>query len=64
MYLKTPIVAEKLGVTYHQLASLIRYGKMAKPQRDSSGDFVWMQADFERARVALSKIRHRKAVAE
>ncbi len=54
-YRKTPIAARELGISYTNLHNLIRYGKLTPPGRDSSGHFVWTDADLERARVALAQ---------
>lgn len=59
---KTPIAAAELGVTYHRLMGLVRFAKIAAPTRDSSGDYLWTDADLERARQALANLRQRKAV--
>jgi DNA-binding transcriptional MerR regulator len=50
---KTPAAARRLGVTYHRLMGLIRFGKIPAPQKDESGDYLWLPEDIERARVAL-----------
>jgi hypothetical protein len=55
--LKTPVAAKQLGVSYHQLIGLLRFGKIDPPDRDSSGDYLWSQADLDRAREALAKLR-------
>jgi hypothetical protein len=52
--LKTPVAARTLGVSYHQLISLIRFGKIQPPERDSSGDYLWADSDLERAREAFA----------
>jgi hypothetical protein len=54
---KSPVAARELGISYHQLVGLTRYGKITPPARDSSGDFVWGDADLERARLDLAKMR-------
>jgi DNA-binding transcriptional MerR regulator len=53
-YLKTPVAARQLGITYHRLMGLIRFGKINPPARDSSGDYLWSDTDLERARLALT----------
>ena len=53
-FLKTPLAAEHLGVSYHRLIGLLRFRKMEPPARDSSGDYVWTDSDLERARKALA----------
>jgi DNA-binding transcriptional MerR regulator len=57
LYLKTPEAARELGVTYHRLMGLIRFGRINPPQRDGSGDYVWDEADIARAREALQAVR-------
>jgi hypothetical protein len=57
MGIKTPVAAQELGVPYYVLMGLIRYGKIKAPARDSSLDFIWDDADMERARAALAKRR-------
>jgi hypothetical protein len=63
MYRKTPVAARELGVPYYVLTGLLRYGKIDPPGRDSSGDFLWTDADIERARQILADRRQRKGVA-
>jgi hypothetical protein len=50
---KTPIAARHLGVSYSHLMSLLRNGKVTPPQKDSSGDYLWAEADLAAARRAL-----------
>ena len=52
---KTAAVVRELGTTYDRLLNLIRFGKMAPPAKDSSGDYCWTEEDVERARKALGK---------
>jgi hypothetical protein len=52
-YRKTPVAARELRVSYHRLINLMRFGKIDPPERDSSGDYVWTQADLDRAAAAL-----------
>ena len=59
-YRKTPVAARELGVGYFQLYDLLRFGKIDPPARDSSGDFIWTDADLERARNALASVRRAK----
>jgi hypothetical protein len=54
-YLKTPAVARLLGAPYWRLLSLIRWGRIEAPAKDSSGDYVWLPEDVERARKALGE---------
>jgi DNA-binding transcriptional MerR regulator len=54
MFRKTPVAARELGITYHRLMGLLRHGKIAPPDRDSSGDYLWTDADLDRARQALA----------
>jgi hypothetical protein len=51
---KTPLAAQQLAVSYCRLFNLIRYGKVPPPRKDSSGDYVWTNADLSRARAALA----------
>lgn len=50
---KSPIAAEELGISYYQLISLLRSKKLPPPQKDSSGDYIWADADIDAAREAL-----------
>jgi hypothetical protein len=59
-YRKTPVAARELGVSYWRLVNLLRSGKLTPPGRDSSGDFIWDDADIERARAALASGRNRQ----
>jgi hypothetical protein len=58
-YRKTTAAAQELGVPYWRLIGLMRYGKITPPGRDTSGDFVWTDADMARARAALASGRGR-----
>jgi predicted site-specific integrase-resolvase len=58
-FLKTAAVARSIGVSYHVLLSWVRFGKIPAPTKDSSGDYVWLLADVERARQLFES---RKAV--
>jgi hypothetical protein len=53
-FLKTPVVAERLGIGYHLLFGLIRSRRLTPPAKDSSGDYVWTPADVARAREVLT----------
>jgi hypothetical protein len=59
-YRKTTRAAAELGKTYMQLYALIRYGKIPTPERDSSGDLIWSDADMARARQALALLEKRR----
>jgi hypothetical protein len=59
-YYKTPVAAQKLGITYHRLIGLLRHRKIDPPARDSSGDYIWATADLNRARRALAAMRRPK----
>jgi hypothetical protein len=52
-FVKTPIAARRLNVPYSRLMSLLRYGKIDPPQKDSSGDYLWTEEDLVAARHAL-----------
>lgn len=63
MFLKTPKAAEALGVSYHRVINLVRFKKIDPlPQRDSSGDLLWTDADLDRARMVLGVHKQRKAI--
>ncbi|MHB1422807.1 MAG: hypothetical protein ACYC3I_06355 [Gemmataceae bacterium] len=49
-----------LGTTYWKLFGLIRGARIEPPQRDSSGDFIWLEEDLDRARIALAAPRKRQ----
>jgi hypothetical protein len=57
--LKSPLAARELGITYHQLIGLLRFGKIDPPPRDSSGDYLWFPEDLRHARRALARERPR-----
>jgi hypothetical protein len=59
-YLKTMGVAAKLEVTCYRLYELLRNRKLAPPSKDSSGDYIWLPEDVERARQALASGRRRR----
>jgi hypothetical protein len=51
--LKTPAAASALGMTYTQLMSLLRYGKIPLPSKDSSGHYIWSAENLEAVRLSL-----------
>jgi hypothetical protein len=55
--MKTMEVVQHLGTSYLTLTNLVRYGRIPKPGKDSSGDLVWKNADVEGARQALANRR-------
>jgi hypothetical protein len=57
MFRKTPAAADELGVNYWRLIDLLRNKKIPPPQRDTSGDYVWTDADLAAARAALAAAR-------
>jgi hypothetical protein len=57
---KTPAAARLLGVTYHRLIGLVRFGKISPPAKDDSGDYAWSPDDMERARAALAAVPARR----
>lgn len=62
-FFKTTTVADQLGVPYYRLFDLLRSRQIAPPAKDSSGDYVWTEADVERARAAIqARLRRRAAV--
>jgi hypothetical protein len=54
---KTPVAARMLGISFSRLHSLIRSGKIAAPQKDTSGDFLWSDEDLASARKTLAASR-------
>ena len=59
--MKTREAVAALSTTYHKLVSLVRFDKLnPPPQKDISGDFIWSEADLERARAALKVDRRRR----
>ena len=52
---KTQAVADMLGVPYHRLFAALRARKFPTPGKDSSGDYIWSEADVENARKALTE---------
>jgi hypothetical protein len=59
-FYKTPAVADLIGVSYCCLINLLRSRRLAPPQKDTSGDYVWTVEDIERARQALLSGRRRQ----
>jgi hypothetical protein len=57
---KTPVAAAELGISYHRLLALIRFGRLSAPERDTSGHYWWSDTDLKRAREALKNDRRRK----
>jgi hypothetical protein len=58
---KTTIAARELGVSYHKLFSLIRCGHIPPPEKDSSGDYLWSDADLDGVRQYLEARDRRRA---
>jgi hypothetical protein len=54
---KTPQAAREAGIPLTHLYSLLRTGKLAPPAKDSSGHYVWSDADLERIFQALDRNR-------
>ena len=61
-FLKTPVVADLLGIGYYQLIGLLRSRRLTPPEKDTSGDYVWTEEDVERARQALTSGRRTAGV--
>jgi hypothetical protein len=57
VFFKTPAVADLLGVSYWRLINLLRSRRLVPPAKDTSGDYVWADADIERAREVLQSGR-------
>ena len=64
MILKSPAAAKELGVSYFRLINLLRAEKLSPPSKDSSGDYLWGDADLEAARRALAVDRRKKKSGE
>ena len=62
-YMKTPTAAQTLGVTVTRLSSLLRYGRLKAPTKDTSGDYIWSPADIATAREVLAVGRRSRRVA-
>jgi hypothetical protein len=60
---KTPAAAKELRISYVFLISLLRYGKLEPPAKDSSGDYVWTDSDLARARKAIEASPRKREVA-
>jgi hypothetical protein len=54
-YLKTPVAARQLGVSYSALMNLLRFDVISPPRRDSSGDYVFTEATHARVEVATQQ---------
>jgi hypothetical protein len=57
---KSTVAIKELGITYARLVSLLRARKVAPPQKDTSGDYLWTDADLESVRQAMTIDRRRK----
>jgi hypothetical protein len=63
VFYKSRQVAKILGIPYTRLMSLLRCEKLPAPQKDSSGDYVWLEQDVANARTGLKLgYRRRKVV--
>jgi hypothetical protein len=60
-YVKTPVAAQYLEISYSRLMSLLRHGKICPPRKDSSGDYVWTEEDLDAARSVLAPATRRAA---
>ena len=47
-------------MSYWRLFGLLRNGVIQPPGKDSSGDYVWLPEDIDRARKALTATRGQK----
>jgi hypothetical protein len=67
--LKTCQLLNALHITHNQLVGAFRAGRLKKPQKAVTGDFVWSPAEVEAARAWFTRDRRktpgalRKAVA-
>jgi hypothetical protein len=60
MIRKTKDAARELGMTITRLRGMLETQKIAPPRKDSSGDYVWDDADLDRVRQAAAVDRRRK----
>jgi hypothetical protein len=58
---KTTVACRELGVTYDTLFSMIRRGHIQPPEKDSSGNYWWSDADLEAVRQCLTTRDRRRA---
>ncbi len=58
--LKTPAVADLLGVPYWLIHQLIRERRLAPPAKDSSDDYCWLPDDVERTVRPWPPVRARR----
>jgi hypothetical protein len=61
---KTTIAAREIGVTYDTLFSMIRRGHIQPPEKDSSGNYWWTDADLEAVRQHMETRDRRRAGAQ
>ncbi len=54
---KTPVAARLLGIRSSRLHSFIRSARIAAPQKDTSGDYLWTEEDLASARKTLAASR-------
>ena len=59
---KSPVAAKELGIPYYRLIGMLRSAKIQPPQKDSSGDYLWTDADLQAARQAMAIDYRRKSV--
>src|SRR5262249_8343052 len=52
---KTREVAEFLGIRLSTLHNLLKFGHVARPPKDSSGDLVWRSADIRRVKEGVAE---------
>jgi hypothetical protein len=62
VYQKSTQLCDTLGIPYWRLVYLLQARRVPKPNRDSSGDYLWSPAEIEAVRRALASQRQRKAV--
>jgi hypothetical protein len=58
--LKTSEVVTLLKVPYYRIDYLLRAGRVSRPARDGSGDFVWSEQDVDRLRRELAALTSRR----
>jgi hypothetical protein len=59
-FFKTVEVSRMLQYRYENLFNLIRNGQLTPPAKDSSGDYIWLASDIDRARRAIAALQKRK----
>jgi hypothetical protein len=61
---KSPAAARLLGISYYRLMGMIRSDRVFPPRKDSSGDYIWAEADLRAVREALARGRRGKQASQ